>query len=152
MPLDALAPGLARLMTGRARIGVRSSAHTLAKLLDPFAGKGLNIVPVTHPEYLRRMGDLLSAAGTPAILLRGSEGEPYVSPRRMPALRLFTNGEGREILPQGEHEASAEILPAAIDAVATANWMREVLAGTRPVPATLVRQVERFSAAARGLA
>ena len=40
VPLEVLAPGLSSLINGRARIGVRSSAHTVAKLLDPFGGSG----------------------------------------------------------------------------------------------------------------
>ena len=144
LPLKLLAPGLARLMAGRARIGVRSSAHTVAKLLDPFRGKGVRVVPVTHPDYLRRMGELLVAAGTPAVLLRGTEGEPYASPRRMPALQWFAAGEQRELEPQGEHESVQPELPQAIDAASTAQWIREVLAGSRPVPVTLLRQVEKL--------
>lgn len=150
MPLEALSPGLARLMTGRMRIGVRSSAHTIAKLLDPFGGKALRIVPVTHPDYLQRMTDLFAVDGWPAILLRGSEGEPYASPRRMPALTLFKQGEGREIEPQGDHEVTADSLSQEVSAATTAAWIGEVLSGAKPVPPTLMTQVQRFSAAARG--
>jgi len=149
LPLEVLAPGLTRLMNGRARIGVRSSAHTVAKLLDPFGGNSLRVVPVTHPDYVRRMGELLSAAGTPAVLLRGSEGEPYASPKRMPALQGFVRGEVRELVPQGESEPATQGLPEAIDAQSTADWTRDVLAGKRPVPVPLQRQVECLCAAAR---
>jgi anthranilate phosphoribosyltransferase len=153
VPLKVLAPGLARLVAARARIGVRSSAHTVAKLLDPFRGKAVRVVPVTHPDYLTRMGAYLAAAGTPAVLLRGSEGEPYAHPRRMPALLGFAGGEQRELQQQGEHEAVEPDLPQAIDVAATAQWTRDVLAGSRAAPATLLRQVERISAQCRdGLA
>ena len=149
LPLEVLVPGLSHLMNGRARIGVRSSAHTVAKLLDPFGGKALRVVPVTHPDYVRRMGEFLVAAGTPAVLLRGSEGEPYASPKRMPALQGFSKGEARELVPQGESELPTEGMPEAIDAQSTANWTREVLAGARPVPVPLQQQVKCLSAAAR---
>lgn len=149
LPLKLLAPGLARLMAGRARIGVRSSAHTVAKLLDPFRGRAVRVVPVTHPDYLRRMADCLVAQATPALLLRGTEGEPYASPRRMPALLWFAAGEQRELEPQGEHELVEPELPQDIDAASTAQWTREVLAGTRPAPATLLRQVEKLAAQCR---
>ena len=153
VPLKVLAPGLARLMAGRARIGVRSSAHTVSKLLDPFRGTAVRVVPVTHPDYLKRMGDFLSAAGGPAVLLRGTEGEPYASPRRMPALHWIAGGAQHELEPQGEHEAAEAELPQVIDAAATAQWTREVLAGSRPAPATLLRQVERIAVQCRmGLA
>jgi anthranilate phosphoribosyltransferase len=149
LPLEALSPGLSNLMNGRARIGVRSSAHTVAKLLDPFDGLALRVVPVTHPDYVRRMGEFLSAAATPAVLLRGSEGEPYASSKRMPALQGFLRGEARELVAQGESEPVTEGMPDAIDAESTANWTREVLAGKRPVPLPLRRQVDCLSATAR---
>jgi len=149
LPLEALSPGLSNLMNGRARIGVRSSAHTVAKLLDPFDGQALRVVPVTHPDYVRRMGEFLSAAATPAVLLRGSEGEPYASSKRMPALQGFLRGEARELVAQGESEPVTEGMPDAIDAESTANWTREVLAGKRPVPLPLRRQVDCLSATAR---
>jgi len=149
LPLEILTPGLAKLMNGRARIGVRSSAHTVAKLLDPFGGEALRVVPVTHPDYVRRMGELLSAAATPAVLLRGSEGEPYASPKRMPGLQGFVRGEARELVAQGESEPATEGLPEAIDVQSTANWTRDVLAGNKPVPVPLRRQADCLSAAAR---
>lgn len=150
VPLSVLCPGLASLVAGRLRIGVRSSAHTIAKLLDPFGGNGLRVVPVTHPDYLQRMAEVFAADGLPALLFRGSEGEPYASPRRMPGLTLFENGVARVIEPQGEHEMTPESLPQVIDAGTTAAWIREVLAGSKPVPPTLLLQVQRISAAARG--
>ncbi len=149
LPLEALMPGLARLMNSRSRIGVRSSAHTVAKLLDPFGGHALRVVPVTHPDYVRRMGEFFAAAGAPAVLLRGSEGEPYASPKRMPALQLFFRGEASELAPQGTSETATAGLPETLDAQATARWTRDVLSGARPVPAPLQRQVECLSAAAR---
>ena len=39
-PIELLSPGLAPLLATRKRIGLRSSAHSLAKLIDPFGGEG----------------------------------------------------------------------------------------------------------------
>jgi hypothetical protein len=39
-PTEVLSPSLASLLRLRERMGVRSVAHTLAKLIDPFAGRG----------------------------------------------------------------------------------------------------------------
>lgn len=149
MPLETLNPGLARLMQARARIGVRSSAHTVSKLLDPFGGRGLRVVPITHPDYLRRMAECLQAQGGMAALMRGSEGEPYASPKRMPAMLGYADGRETELVPQGEHEDMEAVLPADIDAVTTAVWVRQVLEGRQAVPRTLQRQLECLSAAAR---
>ena len=40
VPTAVLAPGLANLLSLRSRLGVRNSGHTVAKLMDPFAGGG----------------------------------------------------------------------------------------------------------------
>lgn len=149
MPLETLNPGLARLMQARARIGVRSSAHTVSKLLDPFGGRCLRVVPITHPDYLRRMAECLQAQAGKAVLLRGSEGEPYASPKRMPAMLGYAGGQERELVPQGEHEEIEAVLPSGIDAQTTAAWVRQVLEGRQPVPRTLQQQVDCLSAAAR---
>src|SRR5688500_2205181 len=55
LPIDVLAPGIANMLALRRRLGVRNSAHTLVKMLQPFAGPAMRIVSVTHPEYLVRM-------------------------------------------------------------------------------------------------
>lgn len=149
MPLETLNPGLARLMGMRARIGVRSSAHTVTKLLDPFAGRALRVVPVTHPEYLVRMGEVLAAQGSAAVLMRGSEGEPYASPKRMPALTGFGAGAATELVAQGEHEEETPGMPADIGVDATVAWTRAVLAGQAAVPRPLSRQLACLLAAAR---
>lgn len=149
MPLETLNPGLARLMQARARIGVRSSSHTVSKLLDPFGGRCLRVVPITHPDYLRRMAECLQAQAGRAVLMRGSEGEPYASPKRMPAMLGYADGGETELVPQGEHEEIEAVLPAGIDAQTTAAWARQVLEGRQPVPRTLQQQVDCLSAAAR---
>lgn len=144
VPLEALSPGLAQLLAGRARIGVRSSAHTVVKLLDPFGGGSLRVVAVTHPDYLRRMGEYFTVDQGAALLMRGTEGEPYVHPQRMPALQWYAQGALQTLHAQGEHEAAPAQLPAAIDAQATAQWTCEVLEGRAQAPATLLRQVEEL--------
>lgn len=136
---ELLAPGLARLLALRKRLGVRGSAHTIAKLLDPFAGRGLPVVSVTHPDYLVRMRDYYSATGEDALLMRGSEGEPFANPRRQPQIELLRGGKSTVLVEQSE--GGAPVLPAAIDAATTAHWIRETLAGERPVPEALVQQL-----------
>jgi anthranilate phosphoribosyltransferase len=86
LPLAALSPGLDALMALRPRLGLRSSAHSLAKLLDPAEpGRAVRVVAVTHPEYLDSMAALLPGLGAPdgrALLMRASEGEPMRRPSR----------------------------------------------------------------------
>ena len=147
VPLSVLAPGLEKLLALRARLGVRSSGHTLAKLLDPFWGKALRVVSVTHPDYQRRMREFLCAAGTPAMLMRGSEGEPVAGPRRALAMECIRHGESIP-LASADFAADAE-LPASIEAAETARWIRRALAGEVPVPAPLLRQRDWIVTAAR---
>ena len=91
--IELLNPELNRLLALRGRLGVRNPAHTLCKLLDPCPGHSVRVVNVTHPEYLVRMGTLLQAQHRTALLLRGTEGEPFANPKRRPTLLGFHAGE-----------------------------------------------------------
>ena len=56
IPIDTLAPSLARLLSLRRILGVRNSTHTVVKIMQPFAGPALRLVSYTHPEYLDMLG------------------------------------------------------------------------------------------------
>lgn len=90
--IELLHPELNRLLSLRGRLGVRNSAHTLCKLLDPCPGHSIRVVNVTHPEYLLRMSTLLQTQGATAMLMRGTEGEPFANPKRRPELLGFRSG------------------------------------------------------------
>ena len=150
IPVNALAPGLAALLSLRRRTGLRSSAHTVAKLIDPFAGAGLRMVAVSHPGYVERMRAFLVGAGGDALLMRGTEGEPFAHPRRRPRLE-WIHGATCAVLceaQEGTLQALPE-LPAAIDAASTAGWIRGALLGSHPVPQPLLDQVACIARAAR---
>lgn len=147
-PIGVIAPGLAHLLAARSRLGVRGPAHTVAKLLDPFAGRSVRVISVTHPDYLKRMREYLVAAGANALLLRGAEGEPYASPKRQPQIEWVREGRCESVL---EQEPVAETpLLASIDAAATASWIAEVLAGRCPPPSSVAQQVRCCARAAGG--
>ncbi|HAM4233198.1 TPA: DNA-binding protein YbiB, partial [Escherichia coli] len=56
MPVGAFCPPLEKQLAMRWRMGVRNSAHTLAKLATPFAeGEALRLSSVSHPEYIGRV-------------------------------------------------------------------------------------------------
>ncbi|MCB1906992.1 MAG: DNA-binding protein YbiB [Rhodocyclaceae bacterium] len=148
--VEALLPGLADLLATRPRLGVRSAGHTMAKLLDPCPGRTVRVVAVTHPEYLTRMEEFLRADGGHAQLLRGTEGEAYANPRRLP--RLLGFADGRQFV-QAEGEAGgapplAE-LPEHIDAERNADTIRRMLAGELPVPEPISVQAAALAALAR---
>ena len=143
VPTGLLCPGLQRLLEVRQVIGLRNSAHSLVKLMNPCDGDALVIGSYTHPEYLLSMGATFELTGQRAMLLRGTEGEPVADPRRLPQIDVFRQGQRRCVQePQGGSLASLPELPA-IDAASTAAWISEVLAGRRAVPAPIARQVEQ---------
>ncbi len=143
LPLDALAPGLDPLLALRPRLGVRNSAHTLAKLLDPAPGHSVRVVSVTHPEYLERLHAHLVAQGGVALLLRGTEGEAFANPRRRPQLQAFANGEARVAYPAEEGGAPpVEGLPDNPEVSSNAELIRSMLAGSTAIPQPILDQVQ----------
>lgn len=149
VPTSVLSPGLARLLATRKRIGLRSSAHTLVKLVDPFGG-AVRVVSVSHPDYLTRMREVLSATRADAMLLRGTEGEPFANPKRCPQIEVFLKGEVARCVDAEEGTIEAvPALPASSDAEATAEWIDEALAGSQAVPSPIVQQLGCLLEAAR---
>lgn len=142
VPLSTLSPGLANLIVLRGRMGVRNSAHSLAKLLDPCKGNSVLIAAATHPAFIDLMRDLLLGLGSRAILLRGSEGEPFANPKRRPRLEYLHDGVG-ELLFEAEHESLLSLphLPAGSDAASTALWIRQVLDEHLPLPLPIANQL-----------
>jgi len=142
VPTAVLAPGLTDLLSLRGRLGVRSSAHSLAKLMDPFETESLRIVSVSHPPYLELMREFLLATSAHALLLRSTEGEAFANPKRRPRIEYFKDAAGQILF---EAEAgplkSIPTLPAAIDAVTTAAWIKSTLIGEAPVPLPIVNQL-----------
>lgn len=142
VPTSVFSPGLAAQLSARNRLGVRNSAHTLVKLFDPFNGLGLRLVSVSHPEYHRLLSAFFAATGFDALLLRGTEGEPYANPKRRPELVYFEGGTPRVLF--GAESGPIKSLPAlpdTCDAVSTARWIKRVLAREAQAPLPLVNQL-----------
>lgn len=149
--VDQLLPGLDALLALRLRMGVRNSAHTMAKLLDPCHNRSVRVVAVTHPEYLERMDAFLRVDGGHAMLLRGTEGEIYANPRRCPEMKTYANGEGR-IAVAGEEGGAPPLagLPDAPSVADNAALIRAMLAGEQAIPAPILAQVATLAELARG--
>jgi anthranilate phosphoribosyltransferase len=137
--IDTLAPQLARVLKLRRDIGLRSSGHTLVKMLQPFATKAVRLVSVTHPEYLDRMRAFFTGFSSHALLLRGAEGEAVAHPRREPVIE-WLDGKTAEVW-RGAVEENPE-LPDGRDAGTTARWILEVLAKKSGVPLAITHQVK----------
>lgn len=144
LPLAALNPGLDALMALRPRLGLRNSAHSLAKLLDPAEpGRAVRVVAVTHPEYLDSMGSTLpglTAGGGRALLMRASEGEAYAHLRRRAHLIGFENGAAVTLHPADTTDLDWP-LSDACEPLVNAALIRAMLAGEATVPPRITEQV-----------
>ncbi|MFJ5851804.1 DNA-binding protein YbiB [Enterobacter cancerogenus] len=141
IPVKALCPPLEKQLDMRWRMGVRNSAHTLAKLATPFAeDAALRLSSVSHPEYVARVGTFFDAIGGRALLMHGTEGEVYANPQRCPQLVLIDAQGTRALLERGGENTDV-ILPAAKDPHTTARWIEQCLAGNVPVPRAIMLQM-----------
>ena len=142
VPLSTLCPGLHQLLGLRSRLGVRNSAHSLVKLIDPFSNQAVLVAAATHPEFIDLMRGMLLDQGRRAILLRGTEGEPFANPKRRPRLEYLDGGVG-EVLFEAEHDSLRALpnLPDGADAATTAKWTRRVLDNHLPLPLPIANQL-----------
>ncbi|MDP3821752.1 MAG: DNA-binding protein YbiB [Burkholderiales bacterium] len=144
-PTELLSPGLKRLLDVRRAVGLRNSSHSLVKLMNPGAGAAVIVSSYTHPEYAISMGAVFELMGSTALLLRGTEGEVVADARRMPQMDGFIGGH-RINLEAGRKGTLTDLpdLPREIDAESTASYIQDVLAGHKPVPASMSLQVEHI--------
>jgi anthranilate phosphoribosyltransferase len=140
VPLTALCPGIHNLLALRSRMGVRNSAHSLVKLINPFRGDAVLVAAATHPDFIELMRDMLLARDQRGLLLRGTEGEPFANPKRRPRLEYIHAGTV-ETLFEAEHESLRALpnLPESNDAVA--KWIRRVLDKQIPLPKPIANQL-----------
>ncbi|MBP9954768.1 MAG: DNA-binding protein YbiB [Ottowia sp.] len=149
---EALHPGLKRLLDVRRAIGLRNPAHALVKLMNPVDGPALVVASYTHPEYAESMAATFRLMRTPALLLRGTEGEPVADPRRTPRMDLFLNGEAHTVQEaQPGPLATLPALPTSTDAAVTADYIRDVMEGRLPPPEPILLQVEHIVRACKAL-
>ena len=145
VPTALLNPRLAWLLEARQLIGLRNSAHSVVKLMNPCAGPAVIVSSYTHPEYGASMAEVFETLGASALLLRGTEGEATADARRVPTMEGFRGGR-REVLEAGQKGALSALpeLPNEIDAESTAAYTQDVLAGRKSVPAAIAAQVEHI--------
>ncbi len=155
MPIDILAPQLARLLGLRAILGVRNSTHTLVKILQPFDGPALRLVSYTHPEYLQALGEYFTGAAPPArghaFLMRGTEGETVANAKRAQQIDWFHDGEQTVLVQKQVPGLPVPEQPDGRDAAGTAAWIAQALRGEVAVPPAIVEQVARCKEVARTL-
>ena len=142
VPTAVFAPGLAALQSLRGRLGVPNIAQLLARLVDPLPGASLRLVGVSDPVGLARMREVLLGTGERAIVLAGTDDEPFADPRQRPQLELIDDG-GSSVLFGEEHAPvdAGTALPGARGAKATAAYIRRILEGAAPLPLPIVNEV-----------
>jgi anthranilate phosphoribosyltransferase len=141
MPIGAFCPPLENQLGMRWRMGVRNSAHTLAKLATPFGeDDALRLSSVSHPEYVPRVGKFFASIGGRALLMHGTEGEVYANPQRCPQISLI-NSKGTRILVEREDALREVTLPESKDPEVTARWIERCVAGVEPLPVSLKIQM-----------
>jgi anthranilate phosphoribosyltransferase len=145
VPTEVLSPGLKRLLDARRLIGLRNSAHSLVKLMNPVDGPAVIVSSYTHPEYAVSMGAVFEMIGATALLLRGTEGELVADARRLPQMDGFVRGT-RVALQEGRKGTLTDLpdLPREVDPETTAAYIRDVLHGRKPIPESMGLQVEHI--------
>jgi anthranilate phosphoribosyltransferase len=144
MPVDALAPRMARLLELRRILGVRNSTHTLVKIMQPFDGPALRLTSYTHPEYFEMLSAYFTGAAPPqrgdVFLMRGTEGETVANARRAQQIEWFHERQRTTLVEKQQPVDALPPLPAASDAATTAEWIQQALKGEQPVPAPIAEQ------------
>ncbi|TXI89496.1 MAG: DNA-binding protein YbiB [Burkholderiaceae bacterium] len=144
--IDTLMPGMHALLEKRRILGLRSSTHTLVKVMQVFDSAAVRLTSYTHPEYQVMLHDYytqcMPTEQGAALLMRGTEGETVASTGRAQQISLYYRGQ-MSILQESQSslEQEHDDLPNAIDAATTAAWIKQVLAGERAVPTNIAQQV-----------
>ena len=144
-----LSPTLKKLLDVRKVVGLRNSAHSVVKLINPYRAsvnvRSALVTSYTHPEYAVSMNEALVGLQATALLLRGTEGEAVADPRRTPVMTGLSSGTA-VVLQEMQHGSIdiLPLLPTTTDAATTASYIQSVLAGNQPVPAPIALQVQHI--------
>jgi len=141
LPVERLAPTLARVLARRAELGFRNTAHSLIKLLVPVNGRALVVANYTHAPYRQSFAQAAQLMRLSALLVRGTEGDPIAWEAEAHPLLAWLDGEAAE-LPATVIDTARERteFPLATDANATARFCERVLSGQRAMPVAIERQ------------
>jgi anthranilate phosphoribosyltransferase len=142
VPDTLLAPGLASLLALRARLGPIPLLVTAARLIDPFDCGALVVAAADDTDELELMRSALSSQQLRSLLLRATDGEAFANPLARPRMEHWQAGEQRVLFDDDAPQARrSTALPPALDARATAAWIRQVCEGARALPTPIVNQL-----------
>lgn len=150
-PLSVLCPALSRILSVREVIGVRNTGHVLAKLLNPIQSESFQVTNYTHPVYPQVFDAFYKNFPTNVVMMRGHEGEPVASPRRLPELYLrYKDSDLVEMrVPQYFDDMSDSTESIVPTAMLTAQCYQRMLSQQEHMPNSLVAQVDALHRAYR---
>ncbi len=147
-PVSVLCQPLAKLLSARLVLGLRNSGHILAKLLNPVRSLSFQVCNYTHPAYPAILEQFFLAHPANAITMRGHEGEPVASPRRMPELGICI---GPVVIHTEACLIDEPVLYTGdISAGSTAELYKRLLSGQEVMPQTVLMQVQALHLAFSG--
>ncbi len=141
-PLGILSPALNHLLSVRQIVGVRNSGHILAKLINPVLSESFQISNYTHPAYPVIIEEFFNLHPANVVSMRGHEGEPVASPRRLPELSFQLKREDQSGSSEARYDETPFEYQLAIDASSTRQLYDSILSGAIPRPQTLLWQTE----------
>lgn len=142
VPDALLAPGLANLLSFRARLGSLPLLVSAARLIDPFDAGALVVAAGESGPELERLRAAIAIKGLRALLLQGTQGEPFASPDVRPRMEYWHLGASTILFEEDAALARRTVmLPVASDVKAVASWIRQALEGARAIPSPLVNQL-----------
>ncbi|HET9652071.1 MAG TPA: hypothetical protein VFP36_07765 [Usitatibacter sp.] len=134
VPVHLFSPALARLLALRSQLGVETSAHAVAPLLDPTAGVAMRLVLNAGGVSGAMREALLAGAGGDALSLTWSDANAPAGLMLRPRIERCRSG-ARELLFEADgHDVRAPSWPALDDAAATADLIGRISSGRAPVP------------------
>lgn len=150
VPIDVLAPPLARMLGFRTLLGLRNTGHTIAKLLNPTTLPScLRLSAYTHPEFDRLQRATLERLEAHAMVMRATEGEVVANVRRSSKIDWLSDGHWQTVVEGQSVATGGEPIWPERDAQSTAVWITAVLEGVNPVPDVIAAQVRAVAKAAR---
>ena len=141
-PLEIMSPELSHLLSVRQVIGVRNSGHILAKLINPVITESFQISNYTHPAYPVIIEEFFNLHPANVVSMRGHEGEPVASPRRLPELSFQMKRADRIWAKEARYDEMPVEYQLDIDAVSTRRLYHSILSEDIASPPTLVWQTE----------
>lgn len=141
LSVERLAPSLARVLTRRAELGFRNTAHSLIKLLVPVEGRALVVANYTHAPYRQSFAQAAQLMRLSALLVRGTEGDPIAWEAEAHPSLAWIGGEVAELPLAPAQGVRAQFdFPPASDVAATARYCARVLSGEIALPTAIERE------------